>query len=71
MSIVAVAGGQGDLGRLIVDALLKTGKHEVYILSRRVCILAYLPHDLAIQTTFFLSFSFPFFLSFFPSFSAG
>lgn len=36
MSIIAVAGGLGDLGRLIVDALLETGKHEVYIMSRKV-----------------------------------
>lgn len=36
MSVVAVAGGLGDLGRLITDALLETGKHEVYILSRKV-----------------------------------
>jgi saccharopine dehydrogenase-like NADP-dependent oxidoreductase len=36
MTIVAVAGGLGDLGRLITDALLETGKHEVYILSRKV-----------------------------------
>ena len=36
MTIVAVAGGFGDLGRLITDALLNTGKHEVYILSRKV-----------------------------------
>ncbi|KAH6838531.1 hypothetical protein B0I37DRAFT_394167 [Chaetomium sp. MPI-CAGE-AT-0009] len=35
MTIVAVAGGSGDLGRLITDALLKTGKHEVYITSRK------------------------------------
>lgn len=36
MTVVAVAGGLGDLGRLITDALLETGKHEVYILSRKV-----------------------------------
>ncbi|KAF2651152.1 phosphoserine aminotransferase [Lophiostoma macrostomum CBS 122681] len=35
MAIVAVAGGTGDLGSLIVEALLTTGKHEVYILSRK------------------------------------
>ncbi|KAJ4329322.1 hypothetical protein N0V84_000217 [Fusarium piperis] len=34
MSIVVVAGGSGDLGRLIVEALFETGKHEVYVLSR-------------------------------------
>jgi uncharacterized protein YbjT (DUF2867 family) len=38
MTIVAVAGGSGDLGRLITDALSKTGKHEIYITSRKVNI---------------------------------
>ncbi|KAL6407156.1 hypothetical protein AUP68_09982 [Ilyonectria robusta] len=36
MSAIAVAGGLGDLGRLIVDALYETGKYEVYIMSRKV-----------------------------------
>lgn len=36
MSIVAVAGGLGDLGGLIVEALIATGKHEVYVMSRKV-----------------------------------
>ncbi|KAI1079801.1 NmrA-like family protein [Whalleya microplaca] len=36
MVVVAVAGGSGDLGRLVVDALLKRGGHEVYVLSRKV-----------------------------------
>lgn len=35
MAIVAVAGGSGDLGRLIVQALIKRNKHVVYVLSRR------------------------------------
>ncbi|ORY60967.1 NmrA-like family protein [Pseudomassariella vexata] len=35
MSVVAVAGGLGDLGRLITDALFQTGKYEVYIMSRK------------------------------------
>ncbi len=35
MTVVAVAGGLGDLGRLIVDALLETDKYEVYIMSRK------------------------------------
>lgn len=35
MAIIAVAGGSGDLGRLIVQALVKRNKHLVYILSRR------------------------------------
>lgn len=36
MSVVAVAGGLGDMGRLITSAILETGKHEVYVLSRKV-----------------------------------
>ncbi|ERF68697.1 hypothetical protein EPUS_05758 [Endocarpon pusillum Z07020] len=36
MAVVAVAGGLGDLGRLITDALFETGKYEVYIMSRKV-----------------------------------
>ncbi|KAI0602188.1 NmrA-like family protein [Biscogniauxia sp. FL1348] len=35
MSVVVVAGGLGDLGRLITDALIETGKHEVYVMSRK------------------------------------
>ncbi|KAK8091370.1 phosphoserine aminotransferase [Apiospora phragmitis] len=35
MVVVAVAGGLGDLGSLITHALLETGKHEVYVLSRK------------------------------------
>lgn len=38
MSVIAVAGGLGDLGHLIVDALLEEGKHEVYIMSRKVFV---------------------------------
>ncbi|KAI8663557.1 NmrA domain-containing protein [Fusarium keratoplasticum] len=34
MPVVAVAGGSGDLGSLIVKALFERGKHEVYVLSR-------------------------------------
>lgn len=34
MTIVAVAGGTGNIGLAIVEALLATGKHTVYILSR-------------------------------------
>ena len=36
MVVVAVAGGLGDLGQLITNALLETGKHEVYVMSRKV-----------------------------------
>lgn len=35
MAIIAVAGGSGDLGRLIVQALVKRNKHDVYVLSRK------------------------------------
>ncbi|KAH8894012.1 NmrA-like family protein [Thozetella sp. PMI_491] len=35
MVVVAVAGGTGDMGRLIVAALLQRNQHEVYVLSRR------------------------------------
>ncbi|CAG9954369.1 unnamed protein product [Clonostachys rosea f. rosea IK726] len=36
MSAVVVAGGLGDMGRLITSALVETGKYEVYVISRRV-----------------------------------
>ncbi|KAJ3578182.1 hypothetical protein NPX13_g2380 [Xylaria arbuscula] len=35
MEVVVVAGGLGDLGRLITDALYQRNKHEVYIMSRK------------------------------------
>ncbi|KAK4866456.1 hypothetical protein LT330_008388 [Penicillium expansum] len=35
MVVVAVAGGTGDLGQLIVESLLATGKHVVYSMTRR------------------------------------
>ncbi|KAJ6186503.1 hypothetical protein N7519_007804 [Penicillium mononematosum] len=35
MVVIAVAGGFGDLGKLIVESLLATGKHEVYSLTRK------------------------------------
>ncbi|KAF7552242.1 hypothetical protein G7Z17_g4458 [Cylindrodendrum hubeiense] len=35
MTVVAVAGGTGDIGRLIVDALITRGKHRLYIMSRK------------------------------------
>lgn len=41
MTTVAVAGGLGDLGRLITDALVETGKHEVYVMSRKVSETCY------------------------------
>lgn len=30
MSVVAVAGGTGDFGQLIVQSLIATGRHQVY-----------------------------------------
>lgn len=36
MVVVAVAGGTGGLGRMLVDALVATGKHDVKILARKV-----------------------------------
>ncbi|CAG9984308.1 unnamed protein product [Clonostachys byssicola] len=36
MGIIAVAGGTGDIGKLIVNALRSTGKHWVYSVSRKV-----------------------------------
>lgn len=36
MTVVLVAGGLGDLGRPITDALFESGKYEVYIMSRKV-----------------------------------
>jgi FlaA1/EpsC-like NDP-sugar epimerase len=38
MAIVAVAGGTGGLGRSITQAIAKTGKHSVFVLSREACL---------------------------------
>ncbi|VUC30091.1 unnamed protein product [Clonostachys rosea] len=35
MAIVAVAGGTGQMGRAVVDALIASGKHKTIILSRK------------------------------------
>lgn len=35
MPVVVVAGGLGDMGSLITDALVQTAKHEVYVMSRK------------------------------------
>lgn len=35
MAVIAVAGGMGQVGRAIVDGLLKHG-HKVIVLSRKV-----------------------------------
>jgi nucleoside-diphosphate-sugar epimerase len=42
MVVVAVAGGSGDMGRLIVDALLQREKHEVYVFLRKLSTYMYL-----------------------------
>ena len=39
MGIIAVAGGTGPVGKTIVDALVASGKHKIYVLSRSVCIM--------------------------------
>ncbi|KEF63715.1 uncharacterized protein A1O9_01693 [Exophiala aquamarina CBS 119918] len=36
MTVVAVAGGTGDLGQTIVEAIANTGKHTIYVLTRKV-----------------------------------
>lgn len=33
---VAIAGGSGGLGRVITEAIIATGKHEVFVISRSV-----------------------------------
>jgi nucleoside-diphosphate-sugar epimerase len=39
MTVVAVAGGTGKVGRAIVDALNAQGKHTVLVLAREVRLL--------------------------------
>lgn len=36
MAVIAVAGGTGNVGRTLVEAIVATGKHEVKILARKV-----------------------------------
>jgi hypothetical protein len=36
MPTVAVAGGLGDLGKIIVEAIVELKRHKVFILSRKV-----------------------------------
>lgn len=33
---VAIAGGTGNLGRTLVDAIVERGGHEVFVISRKV-----------------------------------
>ncbi|KLU84770.1 hypothetical protein MAPG_03806 [Magnaporthiopsis poae ATCC 64411] len=35
MVVVAIAGGTGNVGRFLVDAIVATGKHDVKVLSRK------------------------------------
>lgn len=36
MSVVAVAGGTGSIGRSVVEEIVADGKYEVIVLSRKV-----------------------------------
>lgn len=47
MAVIAVAGGMGQVGRAIVDGLVKHG-HKVIVLSRKVCeeLLIHFPMSL-------------------------
>jgi uncharacterized protein YbjT (DUF2867 family) len=36
---IAIAGGAGNVGQEVIDALLARNKHEILILSRKVCLL--------------------------------
>lgn len=38
-SLIAVAGGTGNLGRTIVEAIVADGKFEVVILARKVRLI--------------------------------
>jgi NAD(P)-dependent dehydrogenase (short-subunit alcohol dehydrogenase family) len=39
MTVIAVAGGAGKLGRAIVEALVEQGQHTVVALAREVIII--------------------------------
>ena len=38
---VAVAGGTAGIGRTVVEAIVTTGKHDVFVLSRNVSTTLY------------------------------
>jgi nucleoside-diphosphate-sugar epimerase len=38
MTVIAVAGGAGKLGRAIVEVLVEQGQHSVVVLAREVII---------------------------------
>lgn len=42
MSIIAVAGGTGKLGRAVVDGIIADGKFDVVVLAREVSIFSHL-----------------------------
>lgn len=36
MAVIAVAGGTGNVGRTLVEAIITAGKHDVKVLARKV-----------------------------------
>ncbi|KAI8267266.1 hypothetical protein K4K58_008363 [Colletotrichum sp. SAR11_239] len=46
MAVIAVAGGTGNVGRTIVEAIVAAGKHEVKILARKMLTKAKANPDL-------------------------
>lgn len=38
MVVVAIAGGTGNLGKTVLDAIAKSGQHEAIVLSRTVSL---------------------------------
>ncbi|KAI8189881.1 hypothetical protein K4K51_003654 [Colletotrichum sp. SAR 10_75] len=49
MAVIAVAGGTGNVGRTIVEAIVAAGKHEVKILARKMLTKAKANPDLEKQ----------------------
>lgn len=41
MTVIAVAGGTGGVGRAVVESILATQKYEVKIFSRKVLLRLY------------------------------
>ncbi|KAI4948172.1 hypothetical protein J4E91_006166 [Alternaria rosae] len=52
MVTVAVAGGTGGIGRTIVEELVRQGKHEVFILSRKASKLSGLESVPVLETNY-------------------
>jgi FlaA1/EpsC-like NDP-sugar epimerase len=42
MKAIAVAGGSGGVGRAIVDELVRSGEHKIFVLARKVGTHAYM-----------------------------